>query len=163
MLAHKPATRQLEIIQYRKDQRAFEFRTIDFQEDGSPAVFSEKNPVLCLTCHRKDPRPNWEHYSIWPGAYGEEDDRLISREEREGIQHLVAIQKTHPRLAPLINLEESYRVPSGDYNRERTQFMHNSQFNGRIARWNFHRVARIMQATPHYDKYKYAIVGLIQC
>ncbi len=34
-----------------------------------------QNPTACLTCHRQDPRPNWEHYPFWPGSYGQFDSK----------------------------------------------------------------------------------------
>ena len=68
----------LETIQYRDDSRTFEFREISFADGKKPAV-SVLNPQKCLACHQSrhrqdiDPRPNWEPYFIWPGAYGSFD------------------------------------------------------------------------------------------
>ena len=64
----------LELIQFRHDQKRFEFREITFQDTN--VNISEANPQKCLTCHQAkdrkdvDPRPNWEPYNIWPGAIG---------------------------------------------------------------------------------------------
>jgi hypothetical protein len=37
----------------------------------------ELNPAKCTRCHGTDPKPIWEDYDKWPGAYGEDDDALI--------------------------------------------------------------------------------------
>ncbi|MEY4631414.1 MAG: hypothetical protein RIQ81_1534 [Pseudomonadota bacterium] len=56
----------------------FELRDIAFATDGSrAAMVSGPNPATCMRCHGTDPKPLWEDYDRWPGAYGEEDDALI--------------------------------------------------------------------------------------
>lgn len=68
----------LEIIQFREKENRWEFREITFFKD-KPPVFSEANPKKCLECHQSplrqnvDPRPNWEPYNFWPGAYASVD------------------------------------------------------------------------------------------
>jgi hypothetical protein len=65
----------LEMIQFRKDTQSFEFRELSFHENSSPQL-SEANPRKCLACHQSpsrktvDPRPNWDPYNIWIGAFG---------------------------------------------------------------------------------------------
>lgn len=71
----------LEIIQFRDQEQRWEFREITFFKDKSPS-FSEANPKKCLECHQSprrenvDPRPNWEPYNFWPGAYASVDGVL---------------------------------------------------------------------------------------
>jgi hypothetical protein len=68
------AYHRLEIIQFRAATKTFEFREIDFSNPAGP-IFSNANPPICLTCHLgPNPRPNWETYSNWPGAYGSSTD-----------------------------------------------------------------------------------------
>lgn len=75
--------RKLELMQFRTDKLAFEFREIDFTPAGPK--LSEANPKTCLQCHQSaaragvDPRPNWEPYNVWPGAYGSDSGRLWPR------------------------------------------------------------------------------------
>ncbi len=81
----------LEIIQFREDgapgdppnpatpARGFEFREIVFSDldPPGPPAFGPANPPLCFSCHGgSDPRPNWEVYSQWPGAYGSSVDQV---------------------------------------------------------------------------------------
>lgn len=71
----------LEMIQFREKEFRWEFREITFV-DGKPPVFSEANPKKCLECHQSpkrlniDPRPNWEPYNFWPGAYASVDSEI---------------------------------------------------------------------------------------
>ncbi len=71
----------LEIIQFRDKTYRWEFREITFVEGQAPR-FSEPNPAKCLECHQNpsrqtvDPRPNWEPYNFWPGAYASVDDKI---------------------------------------------------------------------------------------
>ncbi len=64
---------QLEVMFFDKKKNNFNFQEISFL-DGK-ASFSEINPKKCLACHQSphragvDPRPNWEPYNVWPGAY----------------------------------------------------------------------------------------------
>jgi hypothetical protein len=71
----------LEIVQFREDTHSWEFREITFYQDRSPHL-SEANPRKCLECHQSprrqnvDPRPNWEPYNFWPGAYASLDSEI---------------------------------------------------------------------------------------
>ena len=65
------------MVQFNQKKRAFEFFEANFSKRPSQVV-SKINPSRCLACHRNDPRPNWDHYFFWPGAYGGDDD-LIQR------------------------------------------------------------------------------------
>jgi hypothetical protein len=71
----------LEIVQFREKSFRWEFREITF-ESGKAPHFSEANPKKCLECHQSpsrtnvDPRPNWEPYNFWPGAYASVDDKI---------------------------------------------------------------------------------------
>lgn len=71
----------LEIVQFREKTFRWEFREITF-ENGLAPRFSEANPKKCLECHQSpsrtnvDPRPNWEPYNFWPGAYASVDDKI---------------------------------------------------------------------------------------
>lgn len=82
---------KLEAVQFRETERRWEFREIDFSS-GEPRL-SEANPRKCLECHQSprrqdvDPRPNWEPYLTWPGAYAGVDGepgRRLPDEMRHG-------------------------------------------------------------------------------
>lgn len=71
----------IEIMSFNTDQKKWEFREVLFSEKAPPKV-SEPNPAKCLQCHQSsaranvDPRPNWEPYNIWPGAYGSDSGSI---------------------------------------------------------------------------------------
>jgi hypothetical protein len=79
-----PGFDSLECFQFREEQRAFDFRQIRFPTAANgltQVVFSGSNQsadgkTKCTSCHGADPRPNWDSYSVWPGAYGADDDSI---------------------------------------------------------------------------------------
>ncbi|MEQ1879057.1 MAG: hypothetical protein ABL958_20625, partial [Bdellovibrionia bacterium] len=115
---------EIEAIQYREKEARFEFREIQF---GARVDISAANPAKCLKCHQAatrtgvDPRPNWEPYSFWPGAYGAADgffkpslsrqqiEKNLSKDpemlaivragdgERAGLERYQANAPNHPR------------------------------------------------------------------
>lgn len=62
----------------------FLFREISFAEGR--VNFGETNPQKCLDCHQVgkknedavDPRPIWEPYPVWPGAYGAQQSNIFN-------------------------------------------------------------------------------------
>jgi hypothetical protein len=92
----------LETIQFRPEERSFDFRQIAFPtaQNGLKNVeFSQRNKtadgrVSCTSCHGSDPRPNWDHYSLWQGAYGGDDDELT--DERPMYDEFVRGRSAHP-------------------------------------------------------------------
>lgn len=151
----------LEIIQFREKTNSFEFRKVEFDKD-KVANISEKNPERCLKCHQKDPRPNWENYRFWPGAYGEKDDSLSPTEEKQLTSFFVDALK-HPRYQHLTNLKESFQMELDYTNVKRTKGHHNIEFGRRVAQLNFRRIARLIRDLPNYEKIKYAVIGMLRC
>jgi cytochrome c553 len=165
---------KLEVIQFHDATRSFELREIEFPEtNGGPlgeAKFSQANPSSCLRCHGNDPRPNWEPYARWPGAYGENDGRIprdTSHQTHDLLSDLktpnIATQSdlakfmgaaaTHPRYRHLALLPIDKKDP------EEWRIKAPQDFTAKLAQLNFMRVARLMQATPFYETYKFAILG----
>ncbi|NBT59826.1 hypothetical protein EBT16_13690, partial [bacterium] len=65
----------IEMIEYEPNTASHSFYSIHFQEKEPAHV--EINPEDCLRCHGSDPKPNWEPYSLWPGAFGSLHDRIL--------------------------------------------------------------------------------------
>lgn len=65
---------RVEFLQFLPDTNSFELRELSF-ENATPKL-SKANPPRCIKCHQSpqrqevDPRPNWEPYNVWLGAYG---------------------------------------------------------------------------------------------
>jgi hypothetical protein len=105
--AHRGYNR-IEIMQYRDETARFEFREVIFQQ-GQPPQFSEANPRKCMVCHQAtnrkniDPRPNWEPYNTWPGAYGSLNGNLdLSTHDRNQMKQRGA----HPSVVEDAELEQ---------------------------------------------------------
>jgi len=170
---------KLEIMQFRDDENRFEFREISFFENGAKPSFSEANPRKCMACHQSaerrvnDPRPNWEPYNTWPGAYGSTNgDLRVSTHDRNeltkrgGEAHLITdaeqeeskiaeffgqVQPEHPRYKYLD--KNSYDVHLT------TKF---TQFTSNL---NFRRVVRIIteEWAEAYPYLEYAFLSLVKC
>ena len=98
----------LECFQFRDETSSFDFRQIQFPTDENGLLqveYSESNrsvdkKISCTGCHMADPRPNWDSYSHWPGAYGENDD--TPQDNFQKYSRFVAKRGSHPRYQWLI-------------------------------------------------------------
>lgn len=101
----------IECFQFREKTAKFEFHEIVFptKKNGlNETAISLPNrqaigAISCTACHTQDPRPNWEPYSRWKGAYGSSDDsfNLGIVDERS---------KSDPELqAAIINEREAFK------------------------------------------------------
>lgn len=136
----------LELIQYRERTRSFEFRRISFpspRNSLSAVQFSEANPRMCLACHEVDPRPNWEQFSTWPGAYGEHNDTLEGA-ERQAYLRFRATQAGHPRYGALIPPQASGESPFSASSRDLND-RPNLKLLKFVTRLNSKRLARLLE------------------
>lgn len=152
---------KLEMIQF--DRPTAKFRFFDTYRDSNNAIKVQEQTTNCTTCHETDLRPNWQPYAEWPGTYGSIDDALQARESpKDEITNLKEFLKTaesHPRYSVLVDLVDGYKLPGT----MRTKQLHNTNFTFRIYNLNMLRMVRMLQETPGYDKYKYAILGSAMC
>lgn len=142
-----------ECFQFREAEHRFDFRQIQFptRENGlENVVFSEENRssdgrVACNSCHARDPRPNWDAYSRWPGAYGEFDDELRTPESK--VREYTAFVRTraqHPRYKWLIQsdfAEAPFSAARG------IEWRPNLRFSEFVGRMNSLRATRILSAS----------------
>ncbi len=101
----KPEARSLEAIEFDPTQKRFELFQIEFpaasREEARRSTrnaFVRRHPESCLRCHGGgDPKPVWAPYAFWPGAYGENDDRLqATSAPSEGASYLHFAQNVAP-------------------------------------------------------------------
>jgi hypothetical protein len=162
---------KLEVIQFRDGTARFDFFEIQFPEkddQGRPLnsltrpQTSARNPAKCLSCHTSDPRPNWQHYNQWPGAFmGNDDFGNLEPElpSLEAYKKVIASDfPKHPRYKFLDKALEGYSESTTGRPTER-----NIKMTQRISVQNFKRVARLMKTDPYYEAYKYLVVGLMNC
>ena len=165
-----------ETIQFRQASKRWEFREIAFSPGRAPVV-SEINPRRCLECHQSrarqdvDPRPNWEPYSNWPGAYAGVDGRvgktmadfsydreklrfedapMVAEQAMEASQlgtFLSEIKPYHTRYQRLGALRLRATVELSDI----------------LSGLNALRVARLVSQTPDWDVYHYLVYESVFC
>ncbi len=135
------------------------------------------NPPVCRACHQSDPRPNWEHYSFWPGAYGQFDNaqllngRTVQDDPVDGaaktynnsaaaksLPEFVALADRHPRYKSLVNLKSILKLgkdQSGRYGRSENSNLFT--FTAHVSALNFKRIVRIMKSHRNYDQLKWTV------
>lgn len=65
----------IEMLSFDDITKKFELRELKFDGSSRP-VLSEANPHRCTLCHDSTPRPLWQEYRNWQGAFGADDDFL---------------------------------------------------------------------------------------
>lgn len=166
----------IELIQFRQETQSFEFRELTFDETNRPQL-SEANPKKCLACHQSpsrktiDPRPNWEPYNIWIGAFGsnnsaiqkkpikEELARKVLPQDREALEeqtregqylktYLDKIAPQHPRFSAL-----------GEFNLHAP-----TDLTQHLQVWNLLRVQRmISQESTIISLYREIYAAAVKC
>lgn len=167
---------RLEMIQFKYIEKKWELR--ELAKENGVLKLSAPNPRVCLQCHQSpdrvepDPRPNWEPYSRWPGAYGSEGthfniyvgagiyrkeddlhiaDAMIEREKLTAF--LTEVQPGHPRYRHL-------KVPDIDDVMNKP-----TNLTDMLAKLNFQRIMRLAQsdAPEHFAKIRNLFAGAMKC
>jgi len=146
----------LECFQFRRAERRFDFHQIVFPTPSnhrrevafSPTNRSADGRVSCTSCHGADPRPNWNDYPDWPGAYGEDDNAPPERYE--------AYRKEagkHPRYRWLIPLANTFA----------TEARTNLKFSDFVGRMNAWRAARLLESKVSRTQALGFAVAALEC
>jgi hypothetical protein len=150
----------VELIQFNPAQTNYSFYEISKSSTGKLELSSQT--TKCEACHQSDdPRPNWQAYDNWPGAYGSLDDQLASvPTEQTNYASFVKTAANNPRYAVLTSIAATTPTPS-----EPIEFTGapNDDLTNSVAQWNYMRAARLVRATKDYSSYKYAILGSASC
>lgn len=178
---------KLELMQFRGDTLKFEFREIDFTPSGPK--LSEANPKTCLQCHQSatrvgvDPRPNWEPYNVWPGAYGSDSGRLWARNSYEADKlrgdDRIMVEEQPREYAELTQFWNVTRPADRRYSlletpkKARTEkgvnfdeIAHQSvSFTDILSNLSLRRMVRLAQTDnpTAYERVKYSLVHLYRC
>src|SRR5436190_1460610 len=81
--------RVVETMEFDDDSKEFRLRELLFPERAAgpdKVVVSEVNPQRCTRCHGAPPRPVWDTFPLWPGAYGERYRATLSARQRPGLE-----------------------------------------------------------------------------
>jgi hypothetical protein len=158
----------LECFQFRRSERRFDFRQIEFPSVAnglSSVMFSEsKRAVLknvsCSACHGDDPRPNWDGWQNWVGAYGAQNG--LGYEERYEYFSFVNGRQKNPRYKWLVQEQGSY-APFGTTTVEiRGEIDRpNLRLSDLVGRMNAFRAARLLETrVPFWQTLLFAVQGL---
>jgi hypothetical protein len=144
---------ELEVMQFLPRTAKFEFHRISFSADGVQAPVIERNPAICLTCHRPDARPNWETgYGKWPGIYSQHlflpPDVAAADAEKFG-----SVRWNSPRYESLY----PYYWGRGD------DFDSTDLMGKVLTDLNNQRIARIVKEDKKINKFRYAIAYALWC
>ncbi len=169
----QPNYNSLEVAEVNPSgESVFNYFSIDFPPDRmdtweqaqSQIYISANNPSTCIKCHGLPARPVMAAYPAWAGFYGSErfenarlefpDDGHFDVERKHLDDLIAAKDKRYKHLFVGSNEQGTYNelhFPAQDLNQL-------------LSRLNGERVAKIIMASPEYDKIKYALAGgLITC
>lgn len=153
--AHR-GSNTLELIQFRLDQRRFEFREITFDGINKP-VLSQANPAKCMECHQSptrrniDMRPNWDPYSHWIGAFGSDAGDFSTRPLLQSIKEKIQPQDIEA-LQEQVHEFEMFKTYIHEIAPAHPRFKLLGSFNlhapvdltEHLTVWNFMRVMRLI-------------------
>jgi hypothetical protein len=143
----------LEVTQFREDKARFDFKEIKFSDQGVAKV--NESPTSCVQCHRADPRPNWDAYNHWRGAYFGRDSQIPSdSEESKNYEAFLNGPKKEGRYKWL---EEQSYAGSARYGYEGHTTEMPRTLDNDLTYMNMKRVSRKMTESPAFEFYKYAI------
>ncbi|NBX91871.1 MAG: hypothetical protein EB078_05555 [Proteobacteria bacterium] len=160
-LPSDPHYETIEMIEYEERKAEFSFYSIHFNETAKPKV--EVNPQDCIRCHSSDPKPNWEAYSLWPGAYGSLHDRILPKTtEYNDFEAFLKTYKNHPRYR---FLPSPFHMTTEDSFGTKTYYLSNggigpgSALSILLNFLNRDRIAKKIVASESHSRYRPALTA----
>jgi hypothetical protein len=157
----------LECFQFRSKERKFDFRQIVFPTAANrlnAVQFSLSNQtadgsISCTACHGADPPPNWDNYNFWPGAYGEQDDRIdLENEMYRSFRNGSYESSRYKWLIRENNSWAPYRLDAVDFGIAHRPNFRLTEIYGRL---NALRAARILtEKLPVWERWAYVVSAL---
>lgn len=166
-LVSDPFFNTIEMIEYEPQSASFSFYSVHFNpRKQKPRV--ERNPKDCQRCHSPDPKPNWEPYNLWPGAYGSVHDQILAgTKEYQGFQKFL---EAYPNSSRYRFLPGPFYVEAQDSFGSRHFYLShrgvgpNSSLSILLNFLNRDRMAKKLLSSPKHLKYRPAFVAaLIGC
>lgn len=162
-LPSDPHYNTVEMIEYEKEEASFRFYSIHFKENGPAQI--EIQPRQCQNCHGPDPKPNWEPYSLWPGAYGSLHDRIL-RGTRE-LENFKSFLATYQQSSRYRFLEGTFHLESQDIFGNSEYYLTNqmmgpgSALSVLLSALNQDRIATKLLRSHDHAEYRYAITAAL--
>ena len=157
---------EMEAIQFNDQTKQFDFHQLSFDGSHQSKPKFDQDLQSCTTCHRSPARPNWEAYDVWEGAYGQVEDQIKKGSEEDQAFHRFLANRNTGRYQFLVgsaelktkSIEEvSGALPTGQ---TPTAYSIDTLPNFRLTfflnRLNYQRIAKLIEATPHFSTFKYA-------
>jgi hypothetical protein len=160
--------RTLETMQFDDSRSEFQLRELSFPEQPGGAaqvLVSEVNPPRCARCHGTPPRPVWDTFPLWPGAYGERYRATLSPRERSGLTAFLARQPTHARYRYLLGAghladPDTFRATAyGTYAGAQRE-PPNARLAIALGRLQSRAIVAQLLRQPAFATYQYALLGL---
>ena len=153
----------IEAIQFRDSNKQFEFRDIQFDSaipPVKPPVFSERNPSLCLDCHRYGRlRPNWDQFSMWPGVFGSENGFIHHQEQSFYARYLA--HRNEGRYQYLLEHSDELAHVRGVVIQDEDSAA--VRFGELLDELNFQSIARELKDDLSLKPYRYALLASLSC
>src|SRR5438874_3683764 len=160
--------RVVETMEVDDASKEFRLRELPFPERAAgpdQVGVSEVDAQRCTGCHGAPPRPVWDTFPSWPGAYGERYRARLSARERAGLAAFLALQPTHPRHGELLDVKR-FADPQTFRSSALTQYAGipaeppNAELSVYLGRLQSQSIARQLVRQPGFDLYRYALLGL---
>lgn len=159
--------RLLETLEFDAAAREFRLRELEFPErpGGAAGVrVSETNPERCMRCHGNPPRPLWDSFPLWPGAYGERYGASLSDRERAGLARFLAQQPAHPRYRYLDAARyadsRTFRPGAGGQYAATVREPPNAELAADLAELQSQAVAARLTRQPAFAAWRFALLGV---
>jgi hypothetical protein len=107
----RPEFQTVELIEYDSKQNKYKMAELS----RGNQLHLEKNPAKCLSCHGTEPRPIWEAYDLWPGAYAGDNSDHFGETDHAYLAKYIASRGNHERYALLDHklTDDRYARPFG--------------------------------------------------
>jgi hypothetical protein len=142
-------------------EQHFEYIDIEFDENGVKAPHvSDSNPQQCMMCHGVETnraRAIWDAKGFTPTVYGSSTFGGTIGDEKY-IDQFKAFMENAPTNSRYKFLEDLDRIKI-EGKRILNQETANSIFAEALGTINNRRISQLIEETPDYDHYKYAILG----
>jgi len=205
---------KVEMMHFDQEEERFKFATLNFKSGQDETITTDqearyshlsndpqshldkrrvnKNPKACLKCHSSnpealdpDPRPLWEEYQIWDGAYGSQDDLVedFAGEAKKDYEDIIALKKKmkgNPCFDALPDYELTPPTPKdfGEFDYDRTWLFPysssikspsydvrpNLRLTDTLPRFAARRLGRKFFEQPGFEDIKFeAVMGTFNC
>lgn len=132
-------------------------KKISWEQAQEQIHFSGFNPPRCTRCHGDPARPIFPGYPIWEGAFGSKKIKLPAEEVKGYLAFLDRAERVSGAN------RYSYLVrPYGDTKQKLANLSAKPELlNQDLGYYNGFRVARLAEASPQFDRFKFAIAGAL--